>query len=728
MTKLLSKTASGRNLAVALAGFLFLLCLRTPNIASSQVLKPELILQIGHMGGISEVAFSPDGRLLASVSEGEIKLWNAHNGDLIRNLTRLGAGITALAFSPDSRTLATGEMNGNIQLWDLQSSRILHKWMAPQESAYNLAYTNDGKTLIGAAGLYEASGEIHLWGAQTGKLQRVLSPPAKDYGQSAGELSSRKALALSRDGKVLASMTPKQIRLWDVSSWKLIKSLDFPNERVYCMALSPDGSLLATGFGMEEKNLKLWNVPTGTLRREWTIAGGQANSLVFSIDGKTLIGSLYAGGGTGLMRWWNAQTGTIIHTCQIGRMNTDIDNVRISPDGQTLAAGASEYDNAVTLLDATSGRIKFTPAAISDNIEALSFSPNGRLLADAQNDGTVRIWDMQTGQLKQTIQDTGKDAEVGDVSAVAFSPDSKIIATGGGRNFTVKWWELSTGRLLHALKKTTGVPKSLAFTSDGKSLAVAYSVHNNTKAQFWDVKTGKLIREFSGNNALAISLGGDILACEDQSGIVLKRVQDDQPLLAIVKQSMVQQIAFSSDGKLLATRNWVDEISVFDARSGNLLWNIADQMGFAFNPQDKTLITRGLDNQITHWEAQTGRKLKQWPSLAGSERVSEIADDYTAWLAISPDGKTLAGKSDDESLRLWDAQSGRLLLILRTLPTRAFTASKEWIAYRPEGYYTGSAGAVKCIRWRVGNQLFSAATYEKRFHRPDLVRQSLQSR
>jgi WD40 repeat protein len=129
------------------------------------------------------------------------------------------------------------------------------------------------------------------------------------------------------------------------------------------------------------------------------------------------------------------------------------------------------------------------------------------------------------------------------------------------------------------------------------------------------------------------------------------------------------------------------------------------------------LATGDADNNVKLWDADKG-------TIKNTLFANE---DPVSCVVFSPDGSKVASGSIDRTVRLWDSRSGRLLVTFMILPPAIKdTPSLDWIAFTPQGYYTGSSGAPKFIRWRVGNEYFSANTYEHLFHRPDLVLKSLQ--
>jgi WD40 repeat protein len=176
--------------------------------------------------------------------------------------------------------------------------------------------------------------------------------------------------------------------------------------------------------------------------------------------------------------------------------------------------------------------------------------------------------------------------------------------------------------------------------------------------------------------------------------------------------------ALSPDGRILAACTAGNAVELRDARTGRRLRTLGppgdwEQRAIMFSPNGTIVAAGSDDGGVRLWSAATGRPLR---TLAGGD-LAAIS------LAFTPDGKLLASGHEDGPLRLWSVVSGRLLTTLQILPCeKSEEPCRDWIAYTPEGYYDGSPGAERFIRWRVGDRLLPAAAFAGRFHRPDRVR------
>jgi WD40 repeat protein len=637
----------------------------------------ELLTLNGHTDSVFGVAFSPDGRRLATASgrirleheAGEdctAKVWDAVTGRELQTLRGHTGSVFGVAFSPDGRQLATASADKTAKVWDVRTGREILSLQGHTSALFGVAFSPDGQR-IATTGIWEQT--VKIWDARTGREILTLR----------GHTRWVLGVAFSPDGQRLATGSDDGMtKLWDVRTGQELLTLKGHTASLWSVCFSSDGQRLATASG--DATVKIWDMRVG--QEALTLQGFPrgVSDVAFSPDGQRLAsagGTRYASVGGNDLRTaevmtkvWDASTGQEL-LALTGKTGAVI-SVAFSPDGRRLATGSE--DGTTKLWDAHSGQELVTIQGHTDRVRTVAFRPDGRRLATASWDGTTKLWDPETGQILLSINEPA--------NRVAFSPDGQRLVTADrGQKRTATVWDAHSGQKLLMLE-LAGEPLGVAFSPDGHRLA---TTSGDGIARIWDAASGRQIFNLTGHSGgvdgVAFSPDGHHLATSSWDGTVkIWDALSGQELLTLTGHAgPVYCVVFSRDGWRLATGSNDRTVRVWDARPIQeplaLKGHTVPVYCVAFSPDGRQLATSGADRTVRVLDVGTGREL-----LPPKEHPG-----YVSSVAFSPDGERLAGAGGDGMGRaglamVWEVRSGRELHTLR-----GHTAPMQRVVFSPDG-------------------------------------------
>jgi len=673
---------------------------------------------------------------------------------------RHGGPVYFVGFAAKGKELVTASQDGTVRVWEMPSGKELRRIGKPAQAAAPAGPVPN----------------IAIAGANGMMAPRGIAGPSQ--------------VALSADGQILAiAAADGNVQVYEVATGKEAGKIQAGNGQG-SMVFAPDAKSLATRGN--NGVITQWDIATGKEIRKYGTAanagngvgvlvivnngmfyGGAGGAVAFSPDGKMIAGHTSAFDpknqkATGEVQLWSVATGKEVKSIKDDQANgfAGSGTIAFAPDSKTLAWASS--DGTVHLFDSENGKALRTLGDKGSALSALAFAPDGKSLAAQSSDKLVRVYDVENGKELRQLGDKEGDARVGGVGfgrlmlgggssrSLAYSPDGEVLVVAGGGN-TVRLWAVATGKeILPVASGHQGGVSPVAVSPDGKTLLSCGADH---VVRLWDMATGKETRQFklpaeatatvfSANGALvAFSTADTIRVWDVAKGSEVQTMKlPAPPANAFVGLNAgITQLAFSPDGKVLASRGFEPKVRLWDVASGAETRVLDEPLpkqdanagpaaalmvrgfgmnsaGIAFSSDGATLasvssnqngrVFAGGNIQIGVGRANNGAKpmARFWSVLTGKQTRQFVLEKPAQAFAFSPDDRNLATLNGDGTISIWEVASGKercqfkaagaLLRFARDGHTLAVAANDRQIALydirtgKELGRFDGHQGAI----------------------------------
>lgn len=624
--------------------------------------------QLDLQGAVDLARFSPDGKKILAVADGQVSVWDAASRKRIAVCERQTT-VQAAEFSQDGRWIVTAAYDKTARLWNASTCKQIQVFKGHDEVLDDAAVSPDGRLVVTAA----EDNTARIWNVETGKQIHLLEGhlnqgnPLIPNGLSSVAFHSSGLLVATGgfDGTA---------RLWSVDTGQQIHELRHDSV-VWDVVFHPEEPLLITGAG--DGRVVLWNLLSGVrkanLRPQTMAEASGIPHLRLDPKGKRLLVTE-----DHAVAVWSIPTEetpdlVIFEEDESELYFTNPEDVIFSPDGKRL----------LELSDAEYARLRV--AATGDLVGVLNhrssllhaaFNADGTRIVTASYDGTARIWDGKTGELKTVLNGHGGEG----VNAAAFSRDGRMVVTGG-RDGRACIWNAVTGRLLRVLKGHEDDVAHAEFSPDGRLVVTA---SDDQTARIWSVESGKSVHILkvpderihfvSAEHASFDPEGRRLLTYKLNRGAQLWDVESGAKLHELRSQESHESVAsFSPDGSRVVTADSEGAVEIWDARTGERLLSLSghseEVRGAEFSPN-------GLRVATFSWEERT---VRLWDALTGQQLAVFSFPEPVNSATFSPDSARLAVATEDGLFRFWTLLPRRqeLIELGRKMVNRRVLTRKE---------------------------------------------------
>lgn len=435
----------------------------------------------GNGHAIFSVAISQDGRYAVSGGlDDVVRIWNIETGEVRHEMVGHRGDVLAVAYSPDGSTVVSGSKDSTLVLWSAQTGRKLVEFTANSLNVghvapvRSVAYAPDNSTIISAA----EDGSLIVWDIASGDELRYLG----GIDRSIQELS----VAVTHDGRrVLAGSSNGRLTIWDITNEAVENYYEGHFDYVNSVDLHPNGQYTVTASS--DTSIIIWDLATSAIVHTLDGHTMAVNRAIYSPDGQ----SMASGSDDGHILIWDAtseETITVKHDFEIG---SSISDLKYTLDGQNLLVAT--YSGEMLLVDAAAGQTVQQYQGHARRVLAVAINPDGETMATGAADGSIIVWNIETGEQVQRYTHRPDDDGGGfsRILALDYGPDGQMLLFGS-LDGDLSLWRLATNEIIVLEHADRGV-WSVDFSPDGK---FAVSGMADGTLTLWDIEQSSALRRF----------------------------------------------------------------------------------------------------------------------------------------------------------------------------------------------------------------------------------------
>ena len=626
--------------------------------------QPEIYT--AHTDGVNGAAYSPNGQNVVSASwDKTLRIWDAHNMELIHVLKAHDRVINDVAYSPDGQYIVSASEDRTLRVWRACNGKLVHTLKGHRDSVISAAYSPSGERIVSAS----HDKTLRIWNSNNGLLLHTLC----------GHDDHPTNASYSPNGQFIVSAShDKTLRIWDAVDGRLLLNIHGHDNAVKSVSYSADGRKIVSSS--DDSTLRIWDASSGYLIKIIRGHNIAAASIAHSPDGKHILSA----SDDGSLRVWGAHGGEPLHTFRGGR--DPLSSAAYSPDGQYIVS--TSINQTLSIRQASNGNLLHCFEAHSNWLGCAIYSLDGQSIISVSQDKALRIWDADSGEMMKVLK--GHDAPV---TKVVLCPKGQRIVSASGDG-TLRIWDRLSGDLIHVLKGHDYVVMSAAYSPDSQRIV---SASYDRTLRVWDANNGKAIHILKGHNdrvqSAAYSPDGKRIVSASSDKTLRIWNADTGELLHILRGHSyeVTSAAYNPDGQSIVSASHDGSLRIWDADNGTMLHTLLTKdttnipiSSATYSPNGRHIASALFDKTIRVWDVASGKLLRNLQGHNGSVK----------YVSYSPDGQLIVSASWDSTIRVWNANTGDCLKTYDHLP------EGEYISHTGADIASGEPLAASAGAWR----------------------------